>query len=67
MNKHKDKKVEQVWGGMEDIPFNEVEDGSLTISRNYHTFKKGTYREDIWHWFDKNHSKGITYLLYNLQ
>lgn len=27
-------------------------------------FPAGTHREDIWHWFDERHSKGVTYLMY---
>ena len=28
------------------------------------SFDAGTPREDIWHWFDERHSKGVVYLLY---
>lgn len=28
------------------------------------SFDAGTTREDIWHWFDERHSKGVVYLLY---
>ena len=24
----------------------------------------GIHREEIWHWFDVRHSKGVAYLLY---
>ena len=27
-------------------------------------FPAGTNREELWHWFDKRHSKGVAYLLY---
>lgn len=26
-------------------------------------WKAGTYREEIWHWFDREHSKGCAYLI----
>ncbi len=62
-----DKLVEKVWKGLEDITFYEKEDGELYIGRDYLDFKNGTSREDIWHWFDENHSKGIYYLLEELE
>ena len=59
-----DGKIERLWDGMTDIPFDEDEDGDLYISRDYGPFHKGESREYIWHWFDEKHSKGIHYLLY---
>lgn len=26
-------------------------------------WSKGTHREEIWHWFDENHSKGVGWLM----
>ncbi len=26
----------------------------------------GIHREEIWHWFDVRHSKGVAYLLYHI-
>ena len=59
-----DGKIERLWDGMTDIPFDEDEDGDLCISQDYGPFFKGDSREYIWYWFDKKHSKGIHYLLY---
>lgn len=59
-----DGKIERLWDGMTDIPFDEDEDGDLYISRDYGPFHKGESREHIWHWFNEKHSKGIHYLLY---
>lgn len=40
------------------------EDSELHIEENYLDFEEGTSREDIWHWFDEKHSKGVYFLLY---
>lgn len=63
-NAEMDKKLEKLWDEMTDIPFDEDEDGDLYLSRDYGPFYKGDSREEIWHWFDHRHSKGIHYLLY---
>lgn len=58
---------------LEDVPFNEDADGRLVLANDYRfmvgsreiaMFPKGTDREEIWHWFDENHPKGVAYLLY---
>lgn len=61
-----DNLVEKIWDGLEDIPFYE-EDSEQYIEENYLDFEKGTSKEDIWHWFDERHSKGIHYLLYEYE
>lgn len=59
-----DKQIEKWWDELEDIPFIETMNGKLLLSTNWLNFKAGTEREDIWHWFDAVHSKGVYYLLY---
>lgn len=50
-----------LWKAFEDIPMNpETEE----IEAEFLGFPAGTHREEIWHWFDKKHSKGVAYLLY---
>lgn len=65
--------VEGFWKNLEDVPFNEDADGRLVLANDYRfmvgnremaMFPKGTDREEIWHWFDENHPKGVAYLLY---
>lgn len=65
--------VEGFWKNLEDVPFNEDADGRLVLVNDYRfmvgsreiaMFPKGTDREEIWHWFDENHPKGVAYLLY---
>ena len=58
-----DKYIETLWSKFEDITLNE-EDGVEIINSAWFIFSEGTEKEDIWHWFDNNHSKGIAWLLY---
>lgn len=57
-----DKKIEQLWNELRDVPFDD-EEGQLVLSESWNIFQKGTEREEIWHWFDENHSKGVAWLL----
>lgn len=60
----KDKQMEQLWLELENVPFDEDEDGRLCLAEEWHDFPAGTDRDEIWHWFDENHSKGVAWLLY---
>ena len=53
--------LEQVWKELGDIP---MDPETEKIEEDFYIFPKGTDREEIWHWFDKRHSKGVAYLLY---
>ena len=64
--------VEKFWKNFEDVLFEEDKDGRLILSddcrfmigtREVVTFHSGTDREEIWHWFDNHHPKGIVHLL----
>jgi len=57
-----DKQVESLWEELENITF-EDRDGELYLLSSWHKFEAGTSREDIWYWFDSNHSKGVGWLL----
>lgn len=61
-----DHLLEKIWDGLEDIPFYE-RDGEQYIEEDYLDFEEGTSREDIWHWFDERHSKGVHFLLYEYE
>lgn len=54
-----DREVEKLWEEFEDVPFNENE----CLDCDWQGWNKGTYREEIWHWFDKHHSKGVGWLM----
>jgi len=56
-----DAMAEHLWKIFEDVPMNpETEE----IEVEFLGFPAGTHREEIWHWFDAKHSKGVAYLLY---
>lgn len=69
-----DIKIEKMFDNLSNIAFNEGEefcdtwsncDGcNLYLAEDFEIWTKGTARDDIWRWFDNNHSKGIAYLLY---
>lgn len=60
-----DKEIETLWDDFGDIPMDEDANGELILSCNWQHFKKGARREEIWHWFDHSHSKGVYWLLYD--
>ncbi len=62
--KFRDSFVEKKWDELTDVPFDEGEDGTLRLASKWYLFPKGTDRDAIWNWFDKNHSKGVSWLLY---
>lgn len=60
INESEDSEVEELWDNLTDIPFDlETEE----LDESYYIWPKGTNKEDIWHWFDEHHSKGVAYLL----
>jgi len=67
LQKRLDELLEKLWIELEDVPFEEHE-GIEYLDDNYLDFEVGeTSKEDIWHWFDDRHSKGIHYLLYEYE
>lgn len=59
--RNRDEILEGFWKGLEDIPLNPETE---CIEEDFMCFPAGTDREEIWHWFDERHSKGVAYLLY---
>ena len=59
-----DLELETKWQELTDVPFDEDTSGELILTEDWYLFTKGTSREDIWHWFDERHSKGVVWLLY---
>lgn len=56
-----DERVEELWDKFGDLPMNcETE----CMEEHFMHFPIGTPREEIWHWFDEKHSKGVHWLLY---
>lgn len=58
-----DKEVETLWEELEDVTFEEDEDGNLVLLNDWQGWSKGTDRQDIWGWFAAHHSKGLYYLV----
>lgn len=61
---YNDRELEEMWEELGDVPFNENEDSELVLAEDWRQFPKGTAREDIWRFFDKEHSMGVHWLLY---
>lgn len=57
----RDERLEQMWSELSDVPLNP---DTEEIEEQFKSFPAGTNREEIWHWFDERHSKGVAYLLY---
>ena len=53
--------LEKLWDVFEDVPMNP---DTECIESDFMHFEAGTHREEIWHWFDERHSKGVHFLLY---
>ena len=43
-----DAEIEKLWDELEDVPIDEDE----CLDVDWHSWSKGTHREEIWHWFD---------------
>ncbi|QUH21775.1 hypothetical protein [Alkaliphilus sp. B6464] len=55
-----DEEIEDIWDHLGDIPIDEDE----CLDDNYFIWTKGSDKyEDVWRWFDSNHSKGVAYLV----
>lgn len=56
----RDVVVEELWDNLTDVP---IDTETEELDKPYYIWPKGTDKEDIWHWFDEHHSKGVAYLL----
>lgn len=59
--RERDKELERLWAEIEDVP---MDPETERMEEPVLSFPAGTHREEIWHWFDERHSKGVAYLLY---
>lgn len=57
----RDEVLEDLWDQFADIPMNPETE---CIEAPFMGWGVGISREEIWHWFDQRHSKGVAYLLY---
>lgn len=58
----RDRELEELWADLADVP---VDPDTEKLEDDWFIFPKGTDKEDIWHWFDDRHSKGVGHLLYS--
>ncbi len=58
----RDEDLEEVWAQLGDIP---VDPKTGCLLEPFMGWDKGISKEEVWHWFDRRHSKGIGYLLYS--
>ena len=57
----RDTALEEMWRQFADVPMNPETE---CIEEAFMGWGPGVSREEIWHWFDRRHSKGVAYLLY---
>ena len=57
----RDEVLEELWEQFGDIPMNPETE---CIEEKFMGWGPGIHREEIWHWFDERHSKGVAHLLY---
>ena len=50
-----DSELETLWKLFGDVPINNDDE----IEEDFIDFPAGTYRFEIWHWFDELYSKGV--------
>ena len=60
INESEDSDIEELWDNLTDAP---IDPETEELDEPYYIWPKGTDKEDIWHWFDEHHSKGVAYLL----
>lgn len=58
--RERDAELELLWQKFADVPINP---DTEKIEEEFIGFPAGTDREDIWHWFDERHSRGVIYLI----
>lgn len=60
-----DENVERWWEELADVPFDDPgPEADMVLAEDWGQFEKGTKREEIWHWFDEHHSRGVAFLMH---
>ena len=59
-----DLMIENLWKELEDVLMNPETEN---IEEDWFIFPKGTNRDEIWHWFDEHHSKGLGWIMENVE
>ena len=61
----RDVELEELWADLQDVVFDDSDPNEdMKLLDPWGGFPARTSRDDIWHWFDERHSKGVAYLLY---
>ena len=58
----RDEALEEMWRQFADIP---MDPKTERLLEPFMGWGVGVSRDEIWHWFDRRHSKGIGHLLYS--
>ena len=58
--KYSDEQLEELWSILRDVPVNDNDE----IMEPFIDFPIGTHKEDVRHWFDEKHSKGMYALMH---
>lgn len=58
-----DKHIENLWRKFANVNL-DIDDE--VISEDFEQFEKGSDKLEIWKWFDDCHSKGVYWLMHNL-
>jgi hypothetical protein len=62
MDARMDEYYERLWDELGDVPVEMGGDFRTVLAQDWCCFHKGDDIDDVWHWFDIHHSKGVTYL-----
>lgn len=54
-----DKELEMLWEELGDVPVVIDEDNCEVIDEDFHIWRRGHDKYEIWQWFDRNHSIGL--------
>lgn len=54
-----DKNIEALWKEFQSVPV----DCNGNLKAAWYAFPKGTNKNDVYDWFNRHHSKGLTYLM----
>ena len=54
-------KAKELWETLVDVPMNPETE---CIEEDWHIFKTGTHREEIWHWFENEFGIAVVDLIY---
>ncbi len=58
----RDEALEELWAQLGDVP---MDPETERLLEPFMGWGKGVSKEEIWHWFDRRHSRGIGHLLYS--